>query len=211
MTFTSTWTNFAPGLIVCIVLVLAYLTVSRAVQFGGWWRQAHTPVFSPSNGFLALLWLAVYVIYAVAWTMVNTQRVGVVEEIAALSQLNWIFGLGIMLNLIWVMSFYGAGHTAFSLLILLVMVVLATAALVLLRHSVLLVGLISIYLAWLLYLVYLNIYVWRYNRIYQDSFADEDPNHRSSPDVQLGAVVALCTPSDKETERETQTRAKQAR
>jgi benzodiazapine receptor len=145
----------------CLLAGLSNAAVT-AGGIRGWYDALAQPPGTPPNWLFGPVWTVLYVLLGVAaWLVWRRVDVGVDRKRAALRSWGWALAA----NALWSPAFFGLHRPDLSLLVIALM--LGTAAVALRRFRRLqLAGaaLLLPYLAWTIYAAYLNAGVWWLNR-----------------------------------------------
>jgi translocator protein len=157
----SNWTVYVPILIVVIIAVFGYIATRRATAPDGWYQQINKPPLNPPNWVFGVAWAILYVLIAVTWARANYM----IADVGTYDAVNWLFVINMMLNLAWSFFFFGDGNVIAGIVIIILMIGTVVALLWFLRDDVWSIVFMTIYLAWLVFALYLNIAVLMRNNI----------------------------------------------
>lgn len=157
----TNWTFYAPFIIVFIIVIFAFVAIHRATSKDGWYQHITYPLLALPSWVQVLLWLIMYVFVAYVWYYFNST----ITDTNTFDFLNWVFTANMVFSLVWWCFFWGDGNTIVGLCMLLLMVATAAWMLCFVVSDVLSTVFISVYLVWLLYILYLNISIMVHNKI----------------------------------------------
>ena len=164
MSWTDTWTNYAPIFIVLVVAILGYFATMKAVGYNGWYQNMHKSPMTPPNWLFGVAWIILYILIAIAWGRANF----LLKSGETYTLVNWFFVINIVLNLAWSLLFFGDGNMIAGLLIILLMLVSTAGLIFLLKFDSTLMVFMIIYFAWLLFAFLLNLYIVQNNCMIAD-------------------------------------------
>ncbi|MDE0434769.1 MAG: tryptophan-rich sensory protein [Bryobacterales bacterium] len=136
---------------------LGSLATSESVH--DWYPTLAKPRWTPPDGVFAPVWTALFVLMAVAAWRVWTRSRFKGARLAFL-----LFGLQLVLNVIWSVLFFGLRLPGAALLeILLLWTTILITVLAFRAHSIIAALLLMPYLAWVGFAIYLNYGIWKLN------------------------------------------------
>lgn len=162
--FTSTWAEIAPIIIIFIIAIFAFVAVHRATKPKGWYSNINHPFLEIPTWLQVLLWIVVYVFVGYVWYFVNAN----VTDIVTFDILNWLLVCHFSFSFVFWLFFYGDGNVIVGLVMLLLMLGTLVAILYYVIanvQDVLSISFVTVYLAWLLYVLYLNIGILAKNKL----------------------------------------------
>lgn len=143
------------GLLVFIALcfcVSALSSVVSAKSVAGWYTTLNKPTFNPPDWIFAPVWIALYLMMAVAaWRV--WRRFGLQKAAAELS----LFGAQLVLNLTWSILFFGVHAINAALVDIVLLLATITATAIVFGHKDRIAGLLFLpYIAWVSFATILN-------------------------------------------------------
>lgn len=137
-------------IVVIAVIIVSYVTYKN---INNWYftNSVNRPPQSPSPLIFGIVWFILYAIYAYVWC--ESYKITNIKPI-----LNLIFIISLIINVLWVISFFGFHEVNFSkiIIILLLIIVLFQAYMMWTLDSGLLTFLMLIYASWLIVATGLN-------------------------------------------------------
>lgn len=132
---------------------------ATSISVGGWYQTLDKPRWTPPDRVFAPVWTILYLMMAVAGYRVWRRALGKAGH-AALA----LFGVQLVLNLLWSILFFGLQRTGLALLdIVLLWTAIAATAVAFWRIDRLAGILLLPYLVWVTYAVVLNAAIWHLN------------------------------------------------
>ena len=132
---------------------------ATSISVGGWYQTLDKPRWTPPDRVFAPVWTILYLMMAVAAYRV-WRRAGVKGGQGALA----LFGVQLVLNLLWSILFFGLQRTGLALLdIVLLWTAIAATAVAFWRIDRLAGIFLLPYLVWVTYAVVLNAAIWHLN------------------------------------------------
>jgi len=157
----SQWTWFAPIIIIFIIFAFAFVAIHRATSKDGWYQHIKHPLLALPSWAQILLWFIMYALIAYVWYNLNST----ITDNNTFDWLNWVFTLHMCFSLAWWFFFWGDAQTIVGLVLLIMMVASAAWLMVYVISDVLNTVFLSVYLVWLIYMLYFNISVLAQNKI----------------------------------------------
>ena len=150
------------GLIVLVVICFAAAGIGGAVttpKIDHWYAILVKPSWNPPNWVFGPVWSIVYLSMAIAAWLVWRER-GVAGAVAPLT----LFGVQLVLNVLWPYLFFGLESPGIALVeVLLLWLAIAATMVAFWRRSKLAWLLFVPYLAWVSFASILNVTIWRLN------------------------------------------------
>ena len=158
-TTNTKWTTLVVWIAVCFAAAgIGALMTTPALR--EWYPSLNKPAWTPPNGVFGPVWTLLYASMGFAAWMVWLQR-GSSDVTAALS----LFGLQLILNVIWSGLFFGLHLPGAGLLDIAALWCAIVATIISFRRVVALAGwILAPYLAWVSFALALNFEIWRLNK-----------------------------------------------
>jgi benzodiazapine receptor len=149
----------ALGLVASIALCLAAAGIGAAVaapEIDGWYSELRKPTWTPPNWVFGPVWTILYLLMAISVWLV-WRRGGFAGAYAALS----IFGIQLVLNVLWSVVFFGWRRPDLALveMVMLWAAIIATLC-AFWPYSRTAAALLSPYLIWVTFALDLNFVIW---------------------------------------------------
>lgn len=141
-------------------LVVGYLgSLITVKEISSWYMQINKPALTPPNGVFGPVWTMLYVLMGVSLYLVWTKKSKKKKTKAMV-----VFGIQLVLNLLWSYLFFGKHWLLVSSLeIVILWLVILVNILSFKKHSVVAAGLLVPYLIWVSFATYLTFSVWWLN------------------------------------------------
>lgn len=150
------------GLIGFIVVCLGVSWIAAwatSTSVGTWYPTLVKPEFTPADGVFGPVWLTLYILMALAGWRVWRKN-GFANASGALA----LFGLQLVLNLLWSVWFFGLQQIGWALIdIVLLWLAIAATIIAFWRIDTFAAVLLLPYLAWVSFAALLNFEIWRLN------------------------------------------------
>lgn len=168
------WMVYIPVVIVIIIAIMGYLVSKSAVGKDGWYDQIKKSQLNPKGWVFGFIWFILYIFIAIVWARANyylqpggpgisSRTPEQVQNIYV--AVNVLFVINIIANLAWSFLFFGDGNFIYSFIAILIMIVTVIFLIYYLRYDWLSILLLTCYLIWLFFALYLNFYVLRHNKV----------------------------------------------
>lgn len=166
------WMVYMPIVLIIIVAIMSYLVTRTAVSSEGWYQYIKKAPLSPPNWIFGFVWILLYIFIAIVWARANyyfqpgaKHPPGYTSEQAnkVYNYINVLFVINIVLNLAWSFLFFGDGNFVAAFIIILLMIFSLILIIYYVRYDWISLSLMVIYLAWLIFALYLNWYALRHN------------------------------------------------
>lgn len=168
------WMVYTPIIIVIIIAIMGYLVTRSATAINGWYSMIEKAKLNPPNWVFGFVWFILYVFIAIVWARANyyLQPGGPgikgksEEEIAKIYiYTNVFFVINIILNLAWSFLFFGDGNFIYAFIVIIFMILSVIFLIYYLSYDWINIVLLTCYLIWLIFALYLNFYVLRHNQV----------------------------------------------
>lgn len=147
------------GIVICELAGVAG-SVFTYPSIGSWYASLEKPGFNPPNWLFAPVWTTLYALMGISLGLVWDVRTAKKGTDRALL----VFGVQLVLNVLWSVVFFGEQSLIYGLAIIIVLWVAIAVTIVLFYRSSRVAGLLLVpYICWVTIATLLNYYLWMLN------------------------------------------------
>jgi benzodiazapine receptor len=147
--------EYFPILVVILIVLLSILSMENSKQ---WYKSLKKSPANPPPVVFSIAWTILYVLLILVWIKVNKTQLGF-----DIILINWVFFIFFIFSLSWCYIFFLLKNFLLGMIIIICMIIVLAFLIYLLKRDTFSIVSLSLTMAWLVFALYLNSYIYAKN------------------------------------------------